>query len=80
VFNPVNRHILVGYAPPQEKTDSGILLPDDYKPPTEDYLVVDVLAVADGLTMSLYVVILMTKSLSTKRCYRKLVCNTLIIT
>jgi len=51
VFNPVNRHILVGYSPPEEKTDSGILLPDDYKPPTEDYLVVDVLAVADDVSI-----------------------------
>jgi len=51
VLRPVNRHILVGYSPPQENADSGILLPDDYKPPTEDYVVVDVLAVSEDVSI-----------------------------
>ncbi len=51
MLRPVNRHILVGYSQPQENTDSGILLPDDYKPPTEDYVVVDVLAVSEDVSI-----------------------------
>ena len=51
MLRPVNRHILVDYSPPQENTDSGILLPDDYKPPTEDYVVVDVLAVSEDVSI-----------------------------
>ena len=51
MLRPVNRHILVGYSPPQESADSGILLPDDYKPPTEDYVVVDVLAISDDVSI-----------------------------
>ena len=51
MLRPVNRHILVDYSPPQENTDSGILLPDDYKPPTEDYVVVDVLAVSEDISI-----------------------------
>ena len=51
MLRPVNRHILVDYSPPQENVDSGILLPDDYKPPTEDYVVVDVLAVSEDVSI-----------------------------
>ena len=51
MLRPVNRHILVEYSPPQENADSGILLPDDYKPPTEDYVVVDVLAVSEDVSI-----------------------------
>ena len=51
MLRPVNRHILVDYSPPQESTDSGIFLPDDYKPPTEDYVVVDVLAVSEDVSI-----------------------------
>ena len=51
MLRPVNRHILVNYSPPQENADSGILLPDDYKPPTEDYVVVDVLAVSEDVSI-----------------------------
>ena len=51
MLRPVNRHILVTYSPPQESADSGILLPDDYKPPTEDYVVVDVLAVSEDVSI-----------------------------
>ena len=51
MLRPVNRHILVTYSPPQERADSGILLPDDYKPPTEDYVVVDVLAVSEDVSI-----------------------------
>ena len=41
----------MNYSPPQENADSGILLPDDYKPPTEDYVVVDVLAVSEDVSI-----------------------------
>ena len=51
MLRPVNRHILVDYSPPQENADSGILLPDDYKPPTEDYVVVNVLAVSEDVSI-----------------------------
>ena len=51
MLRPVNRHILVDYSPPQENADSGILLPEDYKPPTEDYVVVDVLAISDDVSI-----------------------------
>lgn len=49
MIRPVNRHILVNYSPPQEKTDTGILLPDDYKAPEQNHVVVDVLGVADDV-------------------------------
>ena len=51
MLRPVNRHILVDYSPPQESADSGILLPDDYKHPTEDYVVVNVLAVSEDVSI-----------------------------
>ena len=51
MLRPVNRHILVDYSPPQESAASGILLPDDYKPPTEDYVVVNVLAVSEDVSI-----------------------------
>ena len=51
MLRPVNRHIVVDYSPPQENADSGILLPDDYKPPTEDYVLVDVLAISDDVSI-----------------------------
>jgi co-chaperonin GroES (HSP10) len=50
MIRPVNRHILVHYNPPQEKTDTGILLPDDYKAPEEDHIVVEVLGVSDDVS------------------------------
>ena len=52
MLRPVNRHILVKYSPPQERSDSAILLPDDYKPPTDDYVVVDVLAISDDVSIT----------------------------
>jgi co-chaperonin GroES (HSP10) len=50
MFKPVNRHILVDYTPPQEKSDSGILLPDDYKAPEQNHIAVSVLGVADDVS------------------------------
>jgi co-chaperonin GroES (HSP10) len=50
MIKPVNRHILVDYTPPVEKTDTGILLPDDYKAPEEDYIAVEVLSVAEDVS------------------------------
>ena len=50
MLRPVNRHILVSYSPPQEKTDSGILLPDDYKAPEENHIIVEVLGVAEDVS------------------------------
>ncbi len=50
MLRPVNRHILVDYTPPQEKSDSGILLPDDYKAPEQNHIIVEVLAVADDVS------------------------------
>jgi|TARA_R100000030_G_C3242230_1_gene120909 co-chaperonin GroES (HSP10) len=51
VFKPVNRHILVDYIPPESKPQSGILLPDDYVAPTEDYITVGVHAWADDVSI-----------------------------
>jgi len=49
MIKPVNRHILVDYFPKEEKTSSGILLPDDYKVPEEKHTIVNVIAVADDV-------------------------------
>ena len=46
----VNRHILVSYSPPQEKTNTGILLPDDYKAPEQNHIIVEVLGVAEDVS------------------------------
>ena len=46
MFNPVNRP---GRILPPRKDRLRNFTTDDYKPPTEDYLVVDVLAVADDV-------------------------------
>lgn len=50
MLRPVNRHILVDYCPPQEKTDTGILLPDDYKAPEQNHIIVEVLGVAEDVS------------------------------
>lgn len=50
MLRPVNRHILVEYSPPQEKTDTGILLPDDYKAPEQNHIIVKVLGVAEDVS------------------------------
>lgn len=50
MLRPVNRHILVDYSPPQEKTETGILLPDDYKAPEQNHIAVSVLGVADDVS------------------------------
>ena len=50
MLRPVNRHILVDYSPPQEKTDTGILLPDDYKVPEQNHIIVEVLGVAEDVS------------------------------
>ena len=50
MLRPVNRHILVAYSPPQEKTDTGILLPDDYKAPEQNHIIVEVLGVAEDVS------------------------------
>jgi len=43
MFKPVNRHILVSVFKTEEPTtDSGIVLPDDFKPTKERYTVVTV--------------------------------------
>jgi co-chaperonin GroES (HSP10) len=54
VFKPVNRHILVDYSPPEAKPESGILLPDDYVAPTEDYITVDVLGWAEDVCIPVH--------------------------
>lgn len=54
MFKPVNRHILVDYSPPEAKPESGILLPDDYVAPTEDYVTVDVLGWADDVVIPVH--------------------------
>ena len=50
MLRPVNRHILVEYSPPQEKIDTGILLPDDYKAPEQNHIIVEVLGVAEDVS------------------------------
>jgi co-chaperonin GroES (HSP10) len=50
MLKPVNRHILVEYEPPETKKNMDILLPDDYKPPQEDYTLVKVLSVSQDVS------------------------------
>ena len=50
MLRPVNRHILVDYKEQKEETTSGILLPDDYKAPEENHVVVDVLSVSEDVS------------------------------
>ena len=50
MLRPVNRHILVKYSPPQESQTHDFVA-DDYKPPTDDYVVVDVLAISDDVSI-----------------------------
>ncbi len=50
MLRPVNRYILVDYKSQKEETTSDILLPDDYKAPEENYIVVDVLRVSEDVS------------------------------
>jgi len=50
MIKPVNRHILVDYSPPEEKSSTDILLPDDYKAPEENHIVVGVLSVSEDVS------------------------------
>lgn len=52
MLKPVNRHIVVKYKPQEEKTNSDILLPDDYKPPERNHVVTEVIAVSDDVSFS----------------------------
>ena len=52
MLKPVNRHIVVKYKPQEEKINSDILLPDDYKPPEKNHVVVEVLASSDDISFS----------------------------
>tara|TARA_A100001391_G_scaffold81840_1_gene53396 strand:- start:215 stop:490 length:276 start_codon:yes stop_codon:yes gene_type:complete len=50
MFKPVNRHILVSVEePPEPSTDSGILLPEDFKPTEERFVTATVLSWADDV-------------------------------
>ncbi len=46
MFEPVNRHLLIRQLDKQSKEESLIVLPEDYKPEEERYIMVEVLAVS----------------------------------
>ena len=46
MFEPVNRHLLIRRASKKNKEESLIVLPEDYKPEEERYVMVEVLAVS----------------------------------
>ena len=43
IFHPRNRHLLVELLPEEEEQESAVLLPDNYKPKTEQYVPVKVI-------------------------------------
>ena len=45
-LNPVNRHITIVPHFDQEKTESGVLLPDDFKPEEDRYILATIVKVA----------------------------------
>ncbi len=55
MFKPVNRHVLIKNKPPKIENESpmGILLPDDFKPTEERYVMLEVLDWAEDVRFSL---------------------------
>jgi len=50
MFKPVNRYVEIALiAEEKPKTESGILLPDDFKPAEERYVPAEVLSVSDDV-------------------------------
>ena len=47
MFKPVNRYLLIKQIGIEDKEESLIVLPDDYKPEEERYVMVEVLAVSE---------------------------------
>ena len=47
-FIPTNRHILIQKRNIQKEEDSVVLLPDGYKPRSDEYVKVKILKIADG--------------------------------
>ena len=52
MFGPVNRHLLVRKTNEGPKEESIIVLPEDYKPEEERYIMVEVLAVSEDVRFS----------------------------
>ena len=44
MFKPVNRYIQINLPKPKSKSESSLVLPDDYKPPEERYVTAKVVA------------------------------------
>ena len=49
MFKPVNRYIQIKLPEIEQQTASGIVLPDDYKPPEERYATAEVVAYASDV-------------------------------
>jgi len=50
LFNPVNRYISIRLsAPPQNMTESGIMLPADFKPKEERYITAEIISWASDV-------------------------------
>jgi len=49
VFKPVNRYLVVETPTPPAETKSGIVLPDDYKPAEDPWVVVKLIDYADDV-------------------------------
>ena len=49
MFKPVNRHLLIKQFGNENKEESLIVLPDDYKPEEERYIMVEVLSVSKDI-------------------------------
>ena len=49
MFKPVNRYVQIELPEPATQTNSGIVLPDDYKPPEERHITAKVVAYASDV-------------------------------
>ena len=49
MFKPVNRYVQIELPEPAIQTNSGIVLPDDYKPPEERHITAKVVAYASDV-------------------------------
>ena len=53
VLKPVNRHITIVPHPSKSESDTGVLLPDDYKPEEDRYITATVLDIASDCSPAL---------------------------
>jgi co-chaperonin GroES (HSP10) len=53
VLKPVNRHLTIIPHPQSEKTSSGVILPDDFKPEEDRYISATVIDIAEDCSPAL---------------------------